>query len=163
MFTEQQLLQIYLSKLDKGVREAVTLYLLFKCQGDETLAQTFAMVEFLEKAFDKQEATGLITSIMEAAKAKKPPIATSGLGKAQREKIVECCTCGEIGHVMGHSTCSKKEGGLVKAMPKAQAAKCGKKTGGKKKKPLVCFLLVASLATVMRTAFLFIQRSVEGL
>jgi RecJ-like exonuclease len=96
-------------------------------------------VEFLEKGLGKREATGLISSMMDTAKPKKISIATSSLAEAQPQKVVECWTCGEAGHVRGDPKCSKRKGGgPVKAKRKVEATKSGDKTTDKEKKPMIC-------------------------
>ena len=139
VLTQPQLVGIYLSKLEKRLREAVDNHLLFQYQGLETLAQAYEATEFLEVALGRREAVNIVSSLMEATKPKKLAIATSSLAEAQPEKVVHCWACGEAGHTKGDPKCSKKkQEGSVAAKPKAEVAKSSDKAGGKGKKPPTC-------------------------
>ena len=139
VLTQPQLVGIYLSKLEKKLRDAVDTHLLFRYQGEETLAQAYEATEFLEIAFGRREAVSIVSTMMEATKAKKLPTATSSLAEAQPEKVVHCWACGEAGHTKGDPNCSKKKKeGSVPAKAKVEVAKSGEKAGGKGKKPPTC-------------------------
>ena len=139
VFTERQLVKIFISKLDKRMIELISPHLLFRYHGNATLAQAFAEVEVLDRALGVSEATDLVTSLMDAPKPKKLTTASGSLAEAQPEKVVHCWGCGEAGHTKGDPNCSKKKGastGTAKSKP--ETAKFGDKAGGKGKKPVIC-------------------------
>ena len=139
ILTQPQLVGIYLSKLEKKLRDAVDTHLLFRYQGEETLAQAYEATEFLEIALGRREAVSIVSTMMEATKPKKLPAATSSLAEAQPEKVVHCWACGEAGHTKGDPKCSKKKGeGPVAVKAKVEVAKSTDKAGGKAKKPPTC-------------------------
>ena len=139
VFTERQLVKIFISKLDKRMVELITPHLLFRYHGNATLAQAFTEVEGLDRALGVSEATDLVTSLMDAPKPKKLATATGSLAETQPEKVVHCWSCGEAGHTKGDPSCSKKKaGGGDKAKAKTDTTKSGDKAGGKAKKPTTC-------------------------
>lgn len=143
VFTERQLVKIFISKLDKRMVELITPHLLFRYHGNATLAEAFAEVEVLDRALGVSEATDLVTSLMDAPKSKKLATATGSLAETQPERVVHCWSCGEAGHTKGDPICPKKKGGGGdKAKAKTDTAKSGEKSGekagGKAKKPLTC-------------------------
>lgn len=108
VFTERQLVKIFISKLDKRMVELISPHLLFRYYGNATLAQTFAEVEELDRALGVSKATNLVTLQMDTPESKKLATATGSLTKAQPEKVVYCWGCDEASHVKGNPTCSKK-------------------------------------------------------
>ena len=80
----------YLSKLEKKLRETVDNHLLFRYQGQKTLAQAYEASEYLQIALGRREAVSIVSTMMEATKPKKPLTAMSSLTKAQPEKVVHC-------------------------------------------------------------------------
>ncbi len=139
VFTERQLVKIFISKLEKRMVDLISPRLLFEYHGNATLAQAFAEVEVLDRALGVSEATDLVTSLLDAPKPKKLVTATGSLAEAQPEKVVHCWACGEAGHTKGDPNCSKKKGAnTVKAKPKPEAAKPAEKAGSKGKKTVTC-------------------------
>lgn len=139
VFTDRQLVQIYLSKQEKRIVDVVRPIMLDRFGGRATLRQVLREVERIDKAMGIDDATTVALSLIESTKPKKLAVASGHLAELQPEKVVHCWACGEAGHTKGDPKCSKKKGessGTPKA--KVEVAKSGDKAGGKGKKPLTC-------------------------
>ncbi len=117
-FTERQLVELYMGKQDKKIRDMAHPHMLLLYGGRATLAQAFAVVEQLDRGLCVEEA-GRLSSIMSTT-VSQPKVAVGSSSKGQANPRsskqvamvagieattnphIRCWKCGELGH-------SKKE------------------------------------------------------
>ena len=113
-FTERQLVELYMGKQDKKIREMTHPHLLLMYGGRATLAQAFAIVEQFDRGLCVEEA-GRLSSIMTTTTS-QPKATTGGLSKGHANprpskqvamaaeettpvnSRIRCWGCGELGH-----------------------------------------------------------------
>ena len=79
VFTESQLVKIFLSKIDKRLLELASPRIILDYKGKATFAQAFAVVERCDRALCQHDAADMVSWMTESTKLRRIITATSSL------------------------------------------------------------------------------------
>lgn len=94
VFTKNQLVKIFFSKIEKHLLGLARPRIILKHERRATLAQVFSIVKKCNWALCQHDAIDMASWMTDASRPKKANIATSSLADMQLEKTLHCWRCG---------------------------------------------------------------------
>ena len=98
VFTESQLVKVFLSKIDKHLIDLVLPKIIMDYGGQTILAEAFAIVKQYDRALCQHDTTDLVSMLVDSSKSRKVLVAGAKLAEADVDKTLYCWSCGQTDH-----------------------------------------------------------------
>ena len=98
VFTESQLVKVFLSKIEKCLLDLTLPRIIMEFGGHTTLAEAFAIVKQCDDTLCQYDATDLVSLLVDSSKSGKALVATVRLAEVEADKTLYYWSCGELGH-----------------------------------------------------------------
>jgi hypothetical protein len=142
VFAENQLVKVFLSKIDKRLLDLVLPKIVMEFDGRATLAEAFAVVEQCDCALCQHEATDLVSLLVDSSKPQRASVTIARLAEVETDNIYHCWSCGQACHAEKDCLSKQRQAQVVgtpKRKPFVPAQGYAKKTCNQLPKQLKCF------------------------